>query len=382
MDLNTGLSAHLEEIIQIRRHIHMYPELSEEETETAGYIASVLEKYQIPFRRTETGNGIVAQIGNPGNKCVGLRADIDALPVTEETGLPYASKKSGVMHACGHDMHTAILLGTGILLKELEDQLPGAVKLFFQPAEETLFGALKSYDDGVLDDVDYAFGAHVRPIQDIPDGTVCAAVRHTSSTFCIVELKGKVAHGSRPHLGASVVEAAVLATNAVNSLWVNPNKAWSAKVTSIDCASTATNIIPDKGKMILDIRAQDNETMTELLEKLKTAITNACACVNVTCEITFPGGVIPAAVYDEDLVDQVRKTIGEVLGEEKVAKDCGGGGEDFHYFKQKKPELHAAYIGVGTGVTPGLHDPRMTMNPESLRNGVKVLEKLILNVVG
>ena len=90
MDLNTGLSAHLEEIIQIRRHIHMYPELSEEETETAGYIASVLEKYQIPFRRTETGNGIVAQIGNPGNKCVGLRADIDALPVTEETGLPYA----------------------------------------------------------------------------------------------------------------------------------------------------------------------------------------------------------------------------------------------------------------------------------------------------
>lgn len=99
-------------------------------------------------------------------------------------------------------------------------------------------------------------------------------------------------------------------------------------------------------------------------------------------EITFPGGVIPAAVYDEDLVDQVRKTIGEVLGEEKVAKDCGGGGEDFHYFKQKKPELHAAYIGVGTGVTPGLHDPRMTMNPESLRNGVKVLEKLILNVVG
>ncbi len=99
MDLNTGLSAHLEEIIQIRRHIHMYPELSEEETETAGYIASVLEKYQIPFRRTETGNGIVAQIGNPGNKCVGLRADIDALPVTEETGLPYASKKA---ESCTH----------------------------------------------------------------------------------------------------------------------------------------------------------------------------------------------------------------------------------------------------------------------------------------
>lgn len=134
--------------------------------------------------------------------------------------------------------------------------------------------------------------------------------------------------------------------------------------------------------MVLDIRAQDNETMDELLKKLDCAIKNACACVGVSCEIKFPGGVIPAAVYDEDLVDQVRQTIKEVLGEDKLSKDCGGGGEDFHYFKQKKPELHAAYIGVGTGVTPGLHDPRMTMNPESLRNGVKVLERLILNVVG
>ena len=293
------------------------------------------------------GTGVVAYIdGTEPGPTVMLRADMDALPFVIDG-------KDACIHACGHDSHTAMVLATAAKL--IGHVKKGRVKLFFQPAEETLFGALKSYDDGVLDDVDYAFGAHVRPIQDIPDGTVCAAVRHTSSTFCIVELKGKVAHGSRPHLGASVVEAAVLATNAVNSIWVNPNKAWSAKVTSIDCASTATNIIPDKGKMILDIRAQDNETMNELLEKLKTAITNACACVNVTCE---------------------------VLGEDKVAKDCGGGGEDFHYFKQKKPELHAAYIGVGTGVTPGLHDPRMTMNPESLRNGVKVLERLILNVVG
>ena len=362
------------DVVAMRTDLHQIPELGFNEHKTSDYVAAKLKEMGLEPIRGIGGTGVVAYIdGTEPGPTVMLRADMDALPFVIDG-------KDACIHACGHDSHTAMVLATAAKL--IGHVKKGRVKLFFPPAEETLFGALKSYDDGVLDDVDYAFGAHVRPIQDIPDGTVCAAVRHTSSTFCIVELKGKVAHGSRPHLGASVVEAAVLATNAVNSLWVNPNKAWSAKVTSIDCASTATNIIPDKGKMILDIRAQDNETMTELLEKLKTAITNACACVNVTCEITFPGGVIPAAVYDEDLVDQVRKTIGEVLGEEKVAKDCGGGGEDFHYFKQKKPELHAAYIGVGTGVTPGLHDPRMTMNPESLRNGVKVLEKLILNVVG
>ena len=336
------------DVVAMRTDLHQIPELGFNEHKTSDYVAAKLKEMGLEPIRGIGGTGVVAYIdGTEPGPTVMLRADMDALPFVIDG-------KDACIHACGHDSHTAMVLATAA-------KLIGHVK---------------------KGRVDYAFGAHVRPIQDIPDGTVCAAVRHTSSTFCIVELKGKVAHGSRPHLGASVVEAAVLATNAVNSLWVNPNKAWSAKVTSIDCASTATNIIPDKGKMILDIRAQDNETMTELLEKLKTAITNACACVNVTCEITFPGGVIPAAVYDEDLVDQVRKTIGEVLGEEKVAKDCGGGGEDFHYFKQKKPELHAAYIGVGTGVTPGLHDPRMTMNPESLRNGVKVLEKLILNVVG
>ena len=380
MDFYKRALALREETISHRRWLHSNAEVGLHMPKGQTYVMEQLRGYGLDPH--PCGHGVIAELGQEGGRTILLRADMDALPMPEESGESFSCPTGTEAHTCGHDFHAAMLLTAAKILKENESMLSGRVRFMFQPAEETLFGALKSYDDGVLDDVDYAFGAHVRPIQDIPDGTVCAAVRHTSSTFCIVELKGKVAHGSRPHLGASVVEAAVLATNAVNSLWVNPNKAWSAKVTSIDCASTATNIIPDKGKMILDIRAQDNETMTELLEKLKTAITNACACVNVTCEITFPGGVIPAAVYDEDLVDQVRKTIGEVLGEEKVAKDCGGGGEDFHYFKQKKPELHAAYIGVGTGVTPGLHDPRMTMNPESLRNGVKVLEKLILNVVG
>lgn len=233
------------DVVAMRTDLHQIPELGFNEHKTSDYVAAKLKEMGLEPIRGIGGTGVVAYIdGTEPGPTVMLRADMDALPFVIDG-------KDACIHACGHDSHTAMVLATAAKL--IGHVKKGRVKLFFQPAEETLFGALKSYDDGVLDDVDYAFGAHVRPIQDIPDGTVCAAVRHTSSTFCIVELKGKVAHGSRPHLGASVVEAAVLATNAVNSLWVNPNKAWSAKVTSIDCASTATNIIPDKGKMILDI---------------------------------------------------------------------------------------------------------------------------------
>ncbi len=362
------------DVVEMRTDLHKMPELGLHEEKTSDYVAKKLEEMGLKPQRGIGGTGMVAYIeGEEPGPTVMLRADMDALPFTIDG-------KPTCIHACGHDAHMAMALATAARLRDKVKK--GKVKIFFQPAEETLEGAVKCIEDGVLDDVDIAFGAHVRPVQDIPDGTICAAVKHTASTFARIELKGKTAHGARPHLGKSVVEAAVLITNAINSLWVNPLKGWSAKVTSIDCRSNASNIIPDKGTMLVDIRAEDNPTMDELLEKLKTAITGASAAVGVEADIIFPGGVLPAPLYDKELVDEARETIKQVLGEDKLAPDCGGGGEDFHYYVQKKPELKTCYIGVGTGVTPGLHDPTMTMNAESLRNGVDVLEQLILNKVG
>ncbi len=362
------------DVVALRTELHEIPELGFHEKKTSDYVAAKLEALGLKPVRGIGGTGVVAYIdGKEPGPTVMLRADMDALPFTID-GKPVC------IHACGHDSHVAMGLATAARL--VGKVKKGRVKLFFQPAEETLLGAVRSLEDGVIDDVDIAFGAHVRPIQDIPDGTVCPAVRHTSSTFIRVDLKGKTAHGARPHLGKSVVEAAVLATNALNAIWVNPLKAWSAKVTSIECKSAASNIVADKGYLIIDARAEDNPTMEELLAKIKTAINGACSAVSVECEIVFPGGVIPAAVYDEELVEETAQTIKNVLGADKLAKPCGGGGEDFHFYVQKKPSLKAAYIGVGTGATPGLHDPTMTMNPESLRNGVAVLEQLILNKVG
>ncbi len=362
------------DVVEMRTELHQIPELGFKEVKTSDYVAKKLEALGLKPIRGIGGTGVVAYIeGEEPGPTVLVRADMDALPFVIDG-------KPACIHACGHDSHTAMLLATASRL--IGKVKKGRVKLFFQPAEETLLGAIRSIEDGVIDDVDIAFGAHVRPIQDIPDGTVCAAVRHTSSSFVTVDLKGKSAHGARPHLGKSVVEAAVLATNAINSLWLNPLKGWSLKVTTIDCRSSASNIIPDKGRMVLDIRAADNQLMGELIEKMKAAITNACAAVGVEAEINFPGGIIPAAEYDENLVQETAEIIKQTLGEDKLAKDCGGGGEDFHYFVQKKPSIRSAYIGVGAGVTPGLHDPTMTMNAESLRNGVDVLEQMVLRQVG
>lgn len=362
------------DVVQMRTELHEMPELGFHENKTSEYVVNKLKKLGLTPQTGIGGTGVVAYIdGTEPGPTVMVRADMDALPFVID-GKPCS------IHACGHDSHTAMLLATAAKL--IGKIKKGRVKLFFQPAEETLMGALKSIEDGVLDDVDIAFGAHVRPVQDIPDGTVCAAVRHTSSTFVEVELKGKTCHAARPHLGCSTVEAAVLVTNAVNAIWMNPGKVWSAKVTGITCAASATNIIPDSGRMTLDCRAQDNPTMKEMLEKVERAVVNAAASVGVEATVKYPGGVIPAAEYDEDLVAETAGIIKDVLGAEKLSKDCGGGGEDFHYFVQKKPSIRTAYIGVGTGVTPGLHDPMMTMNPESLRNGVAVLEKLVLNQVG
>lgn len=362
------------DVVKLRSELHEMPELGFHELKTSDYVANQLEKLGLKPIRGIGKTGVVAYIdGTEPGPTVMLRADMDALPFVVD-GKPVA------IHACGHDSHMA--MGLAVASRLIGKVKKGRVKLFFQPGEEVLTGALESIKDGVLGDVDIAFGAHVRPMQDIPDNTVCAAVRHTSSTFLDVVLKGTTAHASRPHLGASCAEAAVLITNAVNAIWVNPAKAWSAKVTGIDCKAAATNIIPDSGHMTLDIRAQDNATMKELLEKVERAITNAASAVGVTAEVKYPGGIIPAAEYDENLVNEVRETIKKVLGADKVAPDCGGGGEDFHYYAQKKPGLRAAYIGVGTGVTPGLHDPKMTMNAKSLQNGVDVLTQIVLNQVG
>ena len=200
-----------------------------------------------------------------------------------------------------------------------------------------------------------------------------------SSRVCLQLLS---AHASRPHLGVNCAEVAAAVTQAVAAIKGDPAKVWSCKVTSIQACAAAVNIIPDTATLKLDIRAQTNELMDELLEKVRMAAAGTAAAYGATAEVILPGVVIPAAVYDEDLVAELAGTIREVLGDECLARDCGGGGEDFHFFKKERPHIRAAYFGVGAGCTPGLHARNMTFDETQLDMGVRVLTAATLKHVG
>lgn len=363
------------DVVAIWKELHQMPELGMQEFKTSAYLARALENLGYEVTRNVGGTGVLGiKRGTQPGPVLLLRADMDALPYKNEDG------SIECVHACGHDAHCAMLLTAAA---ELVDKVrKGTLKILFQPAEETLKGALAVLDSGVIDDVDIALGLHVRPIQDIPTGTACAAVRHTSSTFVRILVQGRSAHASRPHLGVNCAEAAALITNALCAIKLNPAAVWSCKVTSIQANAAAYNIIPDHAELTLDVRTQTNELMDELIEKIRMAAQGAAQSIGATAEIKLPGAIIPAAVYDEDLVAEVAETIKEQLGADKLAKDCGGGGEDFHHFKKAKPHIKAAYFGLGAGCTPGLHSRNMTFDETQLVNGVKILVAMALKKIG
>ena len=361
-------------VVDVWHDLHKTPELGFEEVKTSAYLAHALEKLGYAVTRGVGKTGVVGVLkgAEPGPVLM-LRADMDALPFKNEDGSIEA------VHACGHDGHCAMVLAAA---SELAGRVRrGTLKILFQPGEETLHGALEVLKAGALDDVDIALGCHVRPIQDIPAGTCAAAVRHTSSTFADIVIRGRTAHASRPHLGVNCAEVAAAVTQTIAAIKGDPAKVWSCKVTSIQASAAAVNIIPDTATLKLDIRAQTNELMDELLAKVRMAAEGCAAAYGATAEVILPGVVIPAAVYDEDLVEELAGTIREVLGDDKLARG-GGGGEDFHFFKKERPHIRAAYFGVGAGCTPGLHARNMTFDVNQLEMGVKVLTAAALKHIG
>ena len=362
------------DVVKVWEDLHKTPELGFEEVQTAAYIAKALKDmgYEVTEGVGKTGVVAYARGQEPG-PCVMLRADMDALPFVID------GKKTAI-HACGHDAHSAMLLAAASALVGKVKR--GTLKLLFQPAEETLKGALSVIEDGVLNDVDMAFGLHIRPVQDVADGQMVAALCHSASGFFRIEVKGQSAHASRPHLGVNCAEILAAIVMNISQLKFNPAQTWSCKCTKIDVGGAAVNVIPDHGYAMYDIRSQTNPLMKEMLDKVRRCAENTAAAFGATATMTFPGDVIPACEYDDTLVQEVADCTREVAGAENLVMTCGGGGEDFHFFKQFKPSLQVAYFGVGCGCEPGLHHPQMHFNPKALQNGVDVLEKIVLRHLG
>ena len=359
---------------KIYADLHPLAEVGGTEKKTSAYVVKVLDELGIEYKAPVGRTGVVAWIrsGNPG-PVVLARADMDALPFSTEDGGMCA------IHACGHDAHTAMLLC--VAERMLGKVQSGTLKLVFQPAEEIRSGALWMIEDGVLEDVDVAIGAHIRPEQDMPAGGMCSSLNHVASATVRVRFIGKVAHGARPHLGVNPIDEAMSFIAMVNSEHYDPNKSWTVKATRMQTEQGAVNSLAAWCEVMFDLRAQTNDIFYKMLENMERQAKAVAA--GYGGEVEFENvDYCPAPEYDKALMELIDEAIVETVGEQRLYGACGGGGEDFHFYKEKKPQIRSAYFGIGVGAAPGLHHREMHFDPKYLSAGDDVWERILTKRIG
>ena len=309
-----------DEIIALRRDIHMHPELSQQEERTMHVISDRLAALNIPHETNVAGYGVVATVGSPSAKyAIGIRADIDALPIQEENDVPYASKVPGVMHACGHDVHTAILLGAAQILKSMEAELPGAVKLFFQPAEETVGGAHGMIEHGCLKNprVTRVMSLHVDPNYETGKVLVCNGKMNASTTELSITVNGTSCHGAHPEKGVdSIVVAAqvISALQSISSRFSAPTTPLIVTLGTIH-GGTKENIIAGSVEMRGTIRALDFATRDFVKAKVKEIAQGTAAAFGATATVEMSDGY-PPLVNDRATSQRLSEVAQAALGAE------------------------------------------------------------------
>lgn len=368
------------ELKATRQYLHANPELSLEEVETARYVAEKLEAWGYEVTRNVGGHGVVARLTNgTGTKSIGIRADMDALPILEETGLPYASNTPGKMHACGHDGHTTVLLGAAEYLARTR-RFDGTVTLIFQPAEENgkPSGAQNMIEDGLFErfPIDAIFGLHNHP--GVPEGTILtrSGPMMASSDTVNITIKGKGGHASRPHLS---IDPIVVACNLVVSLQtvvsrnIDPTQTAVVTVGTIH-AGEAVNVIPEYAKLALSVRCFE-PTVRELLERRITKIAHSMAqAYDATIELEYEHGY-PVVSNSEAETAFARLVAEELIGSDKVTT-CPliPGSEDFSYFLEHKP---GSFLRLGNGTNSAiLHSPKYDFADGSLTVGAAMWARL------
>ena len=359
------------EIIAFRRHFHRHPELSAHEVDTSDYICAELDKLGVPYKRIVgshpkdqrderdafIGTGIVATIRGEASgaydkdgvpvKRIALRTDMDALPVTERTGLEYASENPGVMHACGHDCHMAMMLGTVKMLNEMRDSLKGEVRVIFQPAEEISIGARDMIAADVLDGVDAIYGQHIW--SEFEDGMIsCEPGRRMANTdWFRIDIEGVSAHGSMPHKG---VDAIVVACEIVESLQVlvsrkiSPFEPTVLTVGEIH-GGTARNIMAGKAYITGTVRTWDSKTRAMMKDKLERISGKTAHAFGAQLQFSYEAGN-PAVINDEVCAEQARQAIEAVIGADAIGEYEGTlAGEDFAEYMQRVPGV---FVFLGT----------------------------------
>ncbi|CAN5616646.1 M20 family metallopeptidase [soil metagenome] len=369
-----------EKVVALRRDIHKEPELGFGTEKTAKKVLEALDGLPLEIQTGVAENGIVATLkGAEAGPTIGLRADMDALPIHEETGLDFASETDGKMHACGHDGHTSMLVGAAHALCGMQDQLSGAVKFFFQPAEEGGGGGQVMVDEGAADDVDSIFALHLWPW--LPFGTAATKPGPIMAAADAFDMKVKTdgGHGATPHLAVDAVTIAahiVTALQTVVSREVDPVQPAVLTVGEIE-AGTAFNIIPGEARLGGTVRTLDadlREKIPERMEELSRGVANGMRG-DIELDYTFS---YPVTVNDEEVARQALGVIGDLFGEDHAQELSNPtmGAEDFAYFLEKLP---GAFIWLGIGEdASGLHTPTFAFDEEILPLGASLLTALAL----
>ncbi len=371
-----------EEIVAARRYLHEHAEVGFELPQTLAYLKAELEKIgcaPIPCGKA----GLLATIGK-GKRCILLRADIDGLPIREETGLPFASK-TGCMHACGHDMHAAMLLGAAKLLKAREKELNGTVKLLFQPAEELLEGAKDVIEGGVLENPrpQAAMMLHVMTAVELPVGSVVVAegTSAPAADFFTVRVQGKGCHGSTPWNGVDALSVGARILLAFEEITAKEISISTPAVLTVGSLETTEggNVISDFARLHGTLRSFDEGARAQVKERMEEIATHVAKAFRATAKITYGGGC-PTLVNDDEMVRIAYVSACEALGEEKVFTSStlgggerarSGGSEDFAYISHEIPSVMLAIAagGTKTGQRYPLHHPKATFNEEALYAG-------------
>lgn len=356
---------------KVFNHLHSHPEISWQEVETTNYLQQLLESEGFQVTTFDDSTGLVVTLGS-GDPCIGLRTDIDAL-WQEVDGVYQAN------HSCGHDAHMTIAIGALLVLKKLRYPKSGRLKVIFQPAEEKGAGALSFVEKGIVDDIDYLYGVHLRPIQEIGNGYASPAIMHGAAKMIKGTIVGTDAHGARPHLGQNAIEVMALLVQAFHSIHVDPMVPHSAKMTMFQAGGESANIIPGSAAFSLDLRAQTNEVMDKLMNLVDKAISSVAELSDVIIKYEVMAE-IAAAQVDETAVEMMAQAIRETVGEQfLVPPIVTPGGEDFHYYTLKRPSVKATMLGLGCDLSPGLHHPNMTFNHDSILTGIEILVRTVIH---
>ncbi|MDX5627536.1 MULTISPECIES: amidohydrolase [unclassified Brenneria] len=362
-----------EKLIAWRRELHQYPELSNHEFRTTEKITAWLRAAGIDILPLPLKTGVVAQIGRHDGPTIALRADIDALPIDEQTTQPFISRHKGVMHACGHDTHTSIMLGAALLLKAREAQLAGNVRILFQPAEETFNGASQLIAAGALQDVSVIFGAHNAPALPVGTFSTRSGPMHANVDRFEILVNGKGAHAAYPEQG---VDSIVVAAHIITALQTLPSRSFRAldsvliSVTRIGGGNT-WNVLPERVELEGTVRTHSAEIREAVPQKLRALIENVAAGFGARAELRWYAGP-PTLINSAEWAD-FTQAVAREAGYRVQDQPQQMGGEDFAFYLHHVP---GAFVNIGSASEFGLHHPRFNPDEEAILPAARYFDLL------